>query len=539
MGGPGAPAGQGQGQGSNSPSVSPSPSVPGLAAETPARTPLRRLTHEQYNNAIRDLLGLTGDFAQGFDPDEVAGTFASNLSATVSSVQVDQYRQAAEQVAAQAVAGAGLARLAPCAPPAGAAAACATQFLADFGKRAFRRPLTPDETTRYAAVYTAGAGASSDFAGGITLLISALLQSPNFLYMPELGDATAASSMGLPLTQYELASRLSFMVLGSTPDDALLQAADSGQLATVDGIAAEVKRMIAAPAGRSALVSFHRNWLELSEMMTTQKDSKFYPTFTPQLLQAMSDEIGAFVQGVVSDGDGTLATLLSANFSFPTAPLYPIYGLPAPTSTTAATVATRVDLPAGQRSGLFTLPGVMSVYAHTDQSAPVARGFLVSDKLLCVTPPPPPPNVNTTVPPPDPNLSARQRLAAHRQLAQCNSCHGLMDPYGLTFEMYDGIGRFRTTDGNLPVDPSGNLPTVGAVKNAVDLLGKLSQTDQVRQCVVTQWFRYGFGRVEAKSDNPTLAVALNGFAQSGYRIPDLVEALASTNGFRYRSPLIP
>jgi hypothetical protein len=164
---------------------------------------------------------------------------------------------------------------------------------------------------------------------------------------------------------------------------------------------------------------------------------------------------------------------------------------------------------------------------------------LVSDKLLCVTPPPPPPDVDTTVPPPDPNVTTRQRLASHRTKATCASCHGLMDPYGLTFEHYDGIGRFRTMDGNQQVDASGMLPTVGAVDDAVDLMGRLAKSDQVRRCMVQQWFRFALGRMEVDKDAPTINVVHEAFVRSDYRIPDLVVAMASSEGFRYRSPLVP
>src|SRR5579859_3882230 len=504
--------------------------VGGAIAAVPTRTPLRRLTRVQYDNSIRDLLGVTGDFAQGFDPDEVPAGFASNLTATVSASQLGQYQQAAESAAAQAVAGAGLARLAPCAPPNGAAAACATPFLNTFGKRAFRRPLTADETSRYEAVFQASSGGGADFTAGIQWTIAAMLQSPFFLYLPELGDPTAPSAQsGVPLTPYELASRLSYFLVETTPDDALLAAADANQLNTADGIATQARRLLGTPAARDALVDFHRQWFELTDILQTDKDPNVYPTFTPAIRQAMSDEFAAFVLGTLQDGDGTLDSLLSADFSFIGPDLYPIYGLPAAAPGTPAAPA-RVTLPAGQRAGLITLSGVLSVYGHTDQSAPVSRGFLIASKLLCETPPPPPPGVNTTIPPPDPNVTTRQRLASHRSSPVCSTCHSLMDPYGLTFEIFDGIGRYRTHDGVQPVDATGDLPVVGMVKDAIDLMQHLATSDQVRDCMVKQWFRYALGRPETTDDAATLASAKDGFASAGYRIPDLLVSLATTPG---------
>jgi hypothetical protein len=503
------------------------------------RTPLRRLTRVQYNNSLHDLLGVSGDFAQGFDPDEVPAGFASNLTATASAAQLDQYQQAAEQAAARAIAGGGLARLVPCAPPNGTAAACVDQFVSTFGRRAFRRPLATDEVDRYKAVYAAGSGggATPNFAAGIQWVITAMLQSPYFLYLPELGDSTAAGPSAVPLTPYEVATRLSYFLIGSVPDDPLSTAADAHRLSTTDDIATQARRLLGTAPARDAMVNFHREWFELSDIMSTGKDPNVYPEFTPAVQQAMSDEFAAFVRGTMSDGDGKLETLLTADFSFIGAPLYPIYGLQIPAAGAPATPA-RVTLPAGQRAGLMTLPSILSVYGHTDQSAPVARGFLVSSKLLCDTPPPPPPGVNTNVPPPDPKVTTRQRLASHRTNPNCSTCHSLMDPYGLTFEIYDGIGRYRTNDGMQAVDATGTLPGIGPVHDAVELMKQLATSDQVRSCVVKQWFRYAFGRPETADDSETLATATDGFSRAGYQIPDLLVTLASSTGFRVRKQVV-
>jgi hypothetical protein len=465
------------------------------------------------------------------------GGFASNVTVPVSNTQVDKYREQAERLAALAVTGEGLARLAPCTPPTKAADACADEFIANFGKRAFRRPLTADEAARYQAVYAAGSGAGGDFAAGIELVISALLQSPNFLYLPELGDTDAPTSAPVPLTPYEVASRLSYFLLGGMPDEQLFEAADDRALASPEQLTTQARRLLGTPKATASMVSFHRQWMMLDDLSSMTKDAKTYPDFTPTLRQAMNDEVAAFVTGVVESGDARLETLLTANFSFLQGPLYGIYGLPVPAAGTAAT-PTRVVLPDGQRAGLLTLAGTLATFAHADQSSPVARGFLVSDKLLCITPPPPPPNVDTNVPPPDPNVTTRQRLAKHRTDVSCNGCHGLMDPYGLTFEHYDGIGRYRNKDGVQAVDATGTLPGIGDVEDAVDLIGRLAKSDQVRRCVVQKWFRFALGRVENDADDATLAVVQKRFAGSDYRIPDLLVAMVATDGFRFRAPIV-
>jgi len=248
---------------------------------------------------------------------------------------------------------------------------------------------------------------------------------------------------------------------------------------------------------------------------------------------AMAAELTAFGSRTTLEGDGKLAALFTSSTSYPGAALAPIYGL-----ATAGDGSTPVALPKGQRAGILSLAGVMAVYAGTDQTKPVGRGFLVADKLLCNTPPAPPPNV-PLLPPPDPNVTTRERLEKHRSDPSCAACHGLFDPFGITFEIYDPIGRYTTTDGKKAVDASGKaLPSgFGDVKDATELLPKLASSDAVRSCMVKQWFRYGMARSETADDNATLTAAQAAFAKADYGMRDLLVGLAATRGFRYRALL--
>jgi hypothetical protein len=514
------------------------PAIPGAnVPEIPGATPLRRLTRAQYNNTVRDLLGLSGEFGATFAGDDDAGGFRSNVVSPVSEPQVEQYYRTAEDLATRAVAG-GLAKLAPCPPPR-PEPACADEFVRNFGKRAFRRPLTPEEVDRYQQVYQAGRGASGDLASGVTLVIAAMLQSPNFLYLPEIGDSAAKEKDGVPLDGYEVASRLSYFLLGSMPDEELFAAADARALRTPEQIGAQARRLLKSPRARDAIVSFFTQWLEVTELGSIDKDAMLFPEFTPALRTAMRDEIGAFADHVLRTGDGRLQTLLTSSLSFPSAPLLPIYGLPARQGM-GQVADVPVELPRAQRSGLLTLAGVMSVYAHPDQTGPVGRGFMVSEKLLCITPPPAPDNVNTMLPKPDANVTTRERLEQHRVDPACSSCHALMDPYGLTFENYDAIGRYRTTDGRKAVDATATgLPEIGDVKDALELMAKLAASPVVRSCLTKQWFRYAFGRSEVASDEGTLATALAAFAGADHAMPDLLVGLATSRGFRFRTAVTP
>jgi hypothetical protein len=209
-------------------------------------------------------------------------------------------------------------------------------------------------------------------------------------------------------------------------------------------------------------------------------------------------------------------------------------------SNAGGSILKKIDLPADQRAGAFTLSGVLAKYGHVDQSSPVARGKLVSERLLCVVPPDPPPGVAANVPPPDPNVPTRVRFENHRKDPQCSVCHALMDPLGVAFENYDGVGRYRTTDGGKPVDAStmltGTKGSDGPVKNAIELLGKLAQAPETRDCFARQMFRYAFGRAEGDFDKPMLADMLAALGKTD-RIPDLMIAIASAPGFRTRIPV--
>jgi hypothetical protein len=494
--------------------------------ESPGRTPLRRLTHIEYNNTIRDLLGLTDDFAGGLAGDEEVGGFAGNPS-PVSEALADQYHTVADAIAGKAVA-AGLDKLSPCA--AAGDEACAEQFVRSFGRRAFRRPLTPEEIDRYKAVWKVGS-TGTNFGSGVQLVITAMLESPHFLYLPEIGDRTAAAADGIPLDPYETAARLSYFLIASMPDDALSTAADAGALKTTDQIAEQAKRLLATQAARDSMASFYTQLLEMSDLTGLDKDPMMFPQFTPALRTAMGVELATFSSRVTLEGDGKLATLLTAGFSYPNADLATLYGAP----TAGADGSKKVDLPAGQRAGLLTLSSVMALYAQEDQTRPVGRGYLIADKLLCSTPPPPPNNVVPKLPAPDPNVSTRERLERHRADPACSGCHALFDPFGLAFEIYDPIGRYRAKDGNKPVDASGKgLTGWKDFKDVTEFMPQLAQSDQVRSCLTKQWFRYALGRAERPEDNATLASAQAAFAKGDYTIRDLLVGLAVTRGFRLR-----
>lgn len=507
--------------------------TPPIPADPKVVAPLRRLTRIQYNNAVHDLLGIFGDYAESFAIDEEEAGFKSNARAPVKELQLEAYQQAAEDVAAAAVSN--LSRIVPCAPPAGQEAACVDEFVRGFGKRALRRPLTDAEVDRYKMLFTEGKTTGGSFGSGIGLVVSAILQSPSFLYRVELGEP--GDSGNVRLTPYETAARLSFFLWNSIPDDELLAAADANKLRTPDELAAQARRMLAVNKSTSTIVSFARQWLEIEELASISKDMTAFPTFTSELATAMDEEAALVADDVMRRGDGRFEALLTGTISFVKGPLYALYGIPAPTQQLALAAMRRIDLPAAQRAGIFTLSGVLAQHAHVDQTAPVKRGVLISEKLLCVVPPPPPPGVDANPPTVDPNVSTRKRFEQHRADPACAECHALIDPYGMAFETYDAIGRWRTMDGTQPVDASvditGTQMSNGRVKNGIELVKKLAAAPEARDCMTRQWFRYLYGREEHEHDDPTLNEARGAFERSGNRIPDLLVGLVTTKAFTH------
>jgi hypothetical protein len=500
-------------------------------------TPMRRLTRTQYDNSVRDLLGVAGDPAGNFGIDEEDTGFASNNHAPLTDLQLEKYQQAADTIAGNAVANVG--SLLQCAPAA-TEDVCVEAFITSFGKRALRRPLTAAEVTRYKALFASGK-TGGDLASGISLVISAFLQSPYFLYRVELGDpkAPGATKDLIPLSQYEIGTRLSYFLTDSTPDVSLLAAADAGKLGTPEGIAAEAQRLITSPKARDTLVSFYQQWLGVEDLLTVEKDPKAYALYNPTVRSAMRDEVLEFVDEVTRLGDGKLLTLLTSHTTWIRGPLYPLYGL-GMQGAAGGSILHKVDMPADQRSGVLTLPGVLAEYGHADQSSPIGRGKLVSERLLCIVPPDPPPGVAANVPPPDPTVPTRVRFEKHRTDPMCSACHALMDPLGVTFENYDGVGTYRTMDGGKVVDAAsaltGTKASDGPVKNAVELLAKLSTAEETHSCFARQMFRYAFGRAEQDFDKGMVGDIQAALGKTD-RIPDLMVAIATAPGFRTRIPV--
>lgn len=497
------------------------------AAPVSGASPLRRLTRVEYENTLRELLGVTDSPAQAFPPDAIAMNFDNIAAAqTVSQVQVEQYETQAARLAAQAVAD--LPKLLGCAPTPAAEDACVRAFVASFGRRAFRRPLDPEEAARLHAFYL-DEKAKYGFAPAVEQLLTVFLQSPHFVYRPEFGVGTQGGLRRL--SGYELASRLSYYLWASMPDAALLDAAESGRLDTPAGVVAEATRLLADPRARAAIAHFYAQWLDADRLGDVSKDRTIYPSWSEGLRNAFRREAQAFLEELFFGADTRLRTFYKADFTYADRALAQFYG-----ATAAGTAFERVALPAGQRSGFLTQGAFLAVHAKPDMSSPIDRGKFIRERLLCEDLPAPPNNVEIVPPKLTPNTTTRQRFEEHNENASCRGCHQMIDPVGLGLERYDGIGAYRDLDQGLPVDDTGEIvgtDVAGSYRGAGELTDKLAQSAQAQACVARQLFRFALGREETAADACALAELDAAFAASGHDLRGLVIDLVATRAFQH------
>lgn len=491
---------------------------------------VRRLSHVEYNRTVAALLGGPTDLGLTFAADGVVQGYSNNAGALlVSGLLADQYREAAESVADQISAEPG--RIG-CDPVADGEAECAASFINKFGKQAFRRPLTDTEVERYKKLWTE-ASKAEDFTGGVRWVIAAMLQSPGFLYRTELGDHVGDGIY--QLTPHELASELSYLIVGGPPDAALTAAADDGTLKNPAVLSEHAERLLKDGSSDATLHRFVDEWLHLDRLPSVPRDTTLFPELTPEIRAGMLGETHRFVAHVYREG-GNLQELLSAPYSYMTDALADYYGAPAGSGTADGGGYKKVDT--GTPTGLLGLGGVMMTHALPTSSSPIHRGKLVRERLLCQDMPPPPPALDTSPPPVDPTLSTRERYTQHSSDETCAGCHKRIDPIGFGFEHYDPIGRIRSMDGQHAIDASGEVLLTdnsnGTFDGAEELAMLLSASPDVEACYTLQWARFAVGSAnnsELQCVQEELSAA---FGEAGGRLDSLVLALVNTRFFRER-----
>lgn len=506
---------------------------------TVAAAPLRELTRFEYGNTVHDLLGADAAVADAFVGDAVEGVFERNSGRVVTEPLAEQYMRAAEELAPAA----DVLALAGCTPASAAEeGACADAFVRGFGRRLFRRPPGEARVARFLALFDAARHdpeLALDFEGALRVVLEAMLQSPLFLHHIEYGDPDAVDELGrVPLSQYELASRLAYTLWGSMPDDALLDAAEAGELAEPDALEAHARRLLEDPRARPAAARFYTQWLHLHRIDNAAKSSERYPQLDNALRTSMREETERFLdEQLWGDGEGTVAELFTADHSFVDAGLAELYGIEVGELGDGEWM--RVEALPDDRRGVLGHAGFLASHATSEDSSPVHRGVYVRDRLMC-QPIPLPPDFDPTLPEPMAGETPPELVERHLSDPSCAGCHTFFDPIGLGFERYDGIGAARTEYvGGKPVDAKGEIvgsddeATDGTFEGLAGLAEKLAASNQVRDCVAQQANTFALGSAaatECVSDELVLA-----FAASGGDLRELMVDVVRSQAFRMRA----
>lgn len=498
----------------------------------PGPAQLRRLTNLELAGTLSSLFAGMPLPALDLIVDPSIDGFRNNAKAlTVSTLHARRYSDVAAAVAVAATkAPAVLLAVGGCAPT---TSACLKPFVDRFARRAFRRPPSAVESSALLALASQRGGLD-----GISDVIQAVLQSPSFLYRQDRGTPDAKTKL-IKLDGYSMASRLSFWLWGGPPDDELLDAAASGALDSVEGVAARASMMLKKPNAAVAFSDFAHQWLRLSALDEVKVDEARYPAFDSNLKKSMIKEVDLLLSEFLQPG-ADVGKLFSARHSNVNAALgTSIYGMEIKSAVKQGLKAdefSRVDFSDdSRRGGLLSLPGILAAHGRDEKVWPILRGKFISESVLCSPPPPPPDNI-PALPQAKQGESLRDQLARHRTDAACKGCHEGLEPVGFGLEQFDLLGRFRATDAQgLPLTGSGELPgfTPAKFDGARELGERLQTSPRTSACFARQVFRYAFGRQELEKDACTLNSLTKAFIAGNRDVGALVQDLVKSPSFRF------
>jgi len=507
------------------------PKVDCTQERDPGRVTMRRLNRAEYNNTIRDLLGVNYRPADDFPVDDVGYGF-DNIGdvLSLSPLLLEKYLSAAEKIVALAFADPKARQRILIREAKGAKKTEAMRaILESFARRAYRRPVTEEEVDRLLKFVDLAEKNGDSTEKGLEIAVEATLVSPHFLFRVEKDKRWR---QGMPkssaLNPYELASRLSYFLWSSMPDEELFRLAADGTLGR--HLEVQVKRMLAHPKARALTENFAGQWLQLRNLPGMTPDPGTFPGFDEELRAAMQKETELFFEAIVKE-DRSILDFIDSDFTFVNERLARHYGMTGIKGNTFR----RVSL-VGERGGLLTQASILTVTSNPTRTSPVKRGKWILDNILNTPPPPPPPDV--------PDLeeqkgqasgSLRKRMEQHRENALCASCHQRMDPLGFGFENFDGVGAWRTRDGNFAIDPSGTLPSGQTFKGPKELRGILKQKEaKFRRCLAEKMLVYALGRGLEPYDQCTVTDIAEAVKRDGYRFSSLVIAIVKSDPFQKR-----
>ncbi|MEP7049826.1 MAG: DUF1592 domain-containing protein [Pseudomonadota bacterium] len=511
-----------------------STAAPVCTAPAPGGAPIRRLTRFELNNTLRDLKLTSTTTAANQLPAELKGNGFSNDAATITATRalVDAYRSIASTLATSVTKDAtALANLTTCDTKTLGEDACAQSFVKDFGQKAYRRPITDQEQAALMVAYTAGKTGAT-YAAGLEAVIEMALQSPQFLYRVEVGVPVPGKSVRRP-TSYEMATRLSYALWGSKPDDRLLGVAAANGLDAPEQVQAQATLMLKDARAHDVLHYFTNTLYGIGGSDALVRDATAFPTYNTSLGPLFRKETETFIDDVVWNSAGDFATLWNAPYSFVNGPLAAFYG---DTGVTGDAFV-RVARDPARRMGLLTQASVLAATTPGARNNPVTRGKFIYEQILCGSVPSPPPSLMVKLPPEDATRTTRERFTAHRVVEPCKSCHVMLDPIGFGLENFDGVGLWRDMDNGKPVDPSGELPPsvdiAGPFPNAVGLAKKIASSEAARSCFADKWLSFAYGRVAGDGDACSKNQLESAFRASNGNIQTLLVAATQTDDFLY------
>jgi hypothetical protein len=507
--------------------------VPG----TPATTQLRRMLNRQYDATVRDLLGVTS-----VSTSSSAGPPSTMLYADFDGPMVPDawriYQDVGAAIAKAVMADTTMkANFITCDP---AASGCLTQTIQTFGRKAFRRPLTTDEVARFQAL---GQGTPSGTPAEVAeAMLLAFLVSPSFLLLPETNTTPDPSGKGIQLSSYEVATRLSYMLWGSTPDATLSAAADADQLQTKDQILAQAQRMIAVRAKTAPLVSsFHDHWVQMDNAgqhwWKIDHDTSKFPLYSAAVKTAFESEIDSF-WAEVAYTNGGFKDLFLSNMGFVNKDSAPIYGLD---PSRYGTALTKVALDPAQRPGFMTRGGFLSSYSHFIDTSPILRGAFINVYMIGVNPGPPIAGATALQAPPGNYTTNREKVTALVNMSPtCMGCHtSIINPPGFVLENFDAIGKWQTVDQlGGPIDPSATVTfgngNVQAINSVQQLMQQIAQVSSAQSNYARYWVAYAYGRDPNPNDQCVVDQVSTKLTQDSYGILTLLADLTQADSFRLR-----
>ncbi len=507
---------------------------------TPGEAVMRRLTADQYKNVVADLFGADIRIGGRFEPDlRVEGLLAVGAShVSVTDTGMEQYDAMARTIASQVVDEAHRLLTVPCVPADVAMPddACAQQFIATTGNFIFRRPLTDVQVDSYVKAAHEATTIVADFYEGLSMSLAAMLTSPQFLFLEQRIEPDPRDRNSFRLDAYSKASQLSFFLWNSMPDSQLLAAAESGALQTRKGIETQVRRMIASPRLEEGVRAFFIDNFRFDEFSTLTKDAQLFPTFDPGIAAAAREQTLRTLIHLLLVEREDYRNIFSTKKTFLTPSLGAIYQVPVASDGPNGAPEQWQPYEFGRSDplgGILTHISFTGLHSPPGRGSPTLRGKAVREIMLCQNVPAPPGDVSFEFFLDTSNQefkTARQRLMKHDEVPECAGCHKLMDPIGLAFENFDGSGAFRLRENGVLIDASGEID--GSPFENAGSLGKAIQNGPAAApCLVSRLSTYALGRELARGERSWIEDLETGFVNDGYRLPDLMQRIASSEAF--------